>query len=50
MILIQSDMFKALLYMIHAIAAFILGAVDSASMLCQIIGFFHTVGLELAGK
>lgn len=50
MILIQSDMFKALWFMIYAIAGLTTGSIDSASVFCQISGFFTAVGIESSGK
>lgn len=49
MILIQSDMFKALWFMIYAIAALTPGSIGSTSIFCQISGFFTAVGVELSG-
>ncbi|PKS09136.1 hypothetical protein jhhlp_003750 [Lomentospora prolificans] len=46
MLLIQSDMFKALWFMIFAIVNFIHGPVLSSSAFCQASGFFLTVGIE----
>lgn len=46
MLLIQSDMFKALWFMIFAIVDFIHGPVPSSSPFCQASGFFLTIGIE----
>lgn len=49
MILIQSDMFKTLWFVIYAIAALTSGSIQSASIFCQISGFFTAFGIELSG-
>ncbi|SPN99693.1 uncharacterized protein DNG_02544 [Cephalotrichum gorgonifer] len=46
MLLIQSDMFKALWFMIFPIVDFLHGPVQSSSTFCQVSGFFLTVGIE----
>lgn len=49
MLLIQSDMFKALWFMIFPIVTFISGPVASNSRFCQVNGFFITIGIEASG-
>ncbi|POS82660.1 hypothetical protein EPUL_005978, partial [Erysiphe pulchra] len=46
MLLIQSDMFKALWFMSYPLVFLIYGPVRSESAFCQISGFFLTVGIE----
>lgn len=46
MLLIQSDMFKALWFMIYPIVTFVHGPVSSNSKFCNINGFFISVGIE----
>ncbi|EPE24359.1 Family A G protein-coupled receptor-like protein [Glarea lozoyensis ATCC 20868] len=46
MLLIQSDMFKALWFMIYPIVVFSQGPVMSDSRFCQVNGFFLSVGIE----
>ena len=49
MLLIQSDMFKALWFMVYPIVTFVTGHVDSHSTFCQVNGFFLAVGIEASG-
>jgi G protein-coupled receptor GPR1 len=49
MLLIQSDMMKALWYMIHPIVAFIHGDVPTTSSFCQASGFFIALSIEASG-
>lgn len=49
MLLIQSDMFKALWFMIYPIVTFIHGPVSNDSTFCQVNGFFISVGIEASG-
>lgn len=49
MLLIQSDMFKALWYMSYPLVFMVSGPVRSESTFCQISGFFLTVGIEQSG-
>ncbi|KAG4030811.1 hypothetical protein MFRU_011g02630 [Monilinia fructicola] len=46
MLLIQSDMFKALWFMIFPIVIFLHGPVSDNSKFCQISGFFLALGIE----
>ncbi|KAJ8067720.1 hypothetical protein OCU04_003325 [Sclerotinia nivalis] len=46
MLLIQSDMFKALWFMVFPIVVFLHGPVADNSKFCQISGFFLSVGIE----
>ncbi|KAK6600430.1 plasma membrane g protein coupled receptor that interacts with the heterotrimeric g protein a [Botrytis cinerea] len=46
MLLIQSDMFKALWFMVFPIVIFLHGPVEDASNFCQISGFFLSLGIE----
>jgi G protein-coupled receptor GPR1 len=46
MLLIQSDMFKALWFMIFPIVDFSYGPIHSSSTFCQASGFFLAVGIE----
>ncbi|KAG9238477.1 G protein-coupled receptor [Amylocarpus encephaloides] len=46
MLLIQSDMFKALWFMIYPIVVFSSGRVSKASAFCQVDGFFVSIGVE----
>jgi hypothetical protein len=50
MLLIQSDMFKALWFMIYPIVTFTRGPVPSNSKFCQVNGFFLSLGIEASGK
>jgi hypothetical protein len=50
MLLIQSDMFKALWFMIYPIVVFIRGPVPSSSTFCQVNGFFLALGIEASGE
>ncbi len=50
MLLIQSDMFKALWFMIYPIVIFTHGPVADSSTFCQVSGFFLSVGIESSGK
>lgn len=49
MLLIQSDMFKALWFMIYPIVVFIHGPVESTSTFCKVDGFFIALGIEASG-
>lgn len=49
MLLIQSDMFKALWFMIYPIVVFARGPVRSESIFCKVNGFFVAVGIEASG-
>ncbi|QSZ30226.1 hypothetical protein DSL72_004748 [Monilinia vaccinii-corymbosi] len=49
MLLIQSDMFKALWFMIFPIVVFLHGPIADDSTFCQISGFFLSVGIEASG-
>ncbi|KAG4440658.1 hypothetical protein IFR05_003856 [Cadophora sp. M221] len=46
MLLIQSDMFKALWFMIYPIVVFIHGPVRDTSTFCQVNGFMIALGIE----
>lgn len=46
MLLIQSDMFKALWFMVYPIVTFAHGPVPSKSTFCQVNGFFLSLGIE----
>ncbi|RDW69365.1 hypothetical protein BP6252_08385 [Coleophoma cylindrospora] len=46
MLLIQSDMFKALWFMVYPIVTFIHGPVQNNSTFCQVHGFFISLGVE----
>ncbi|KAH8809082.1 G protein-coupled glucose receptor regulating Gpa2-domain-containing protein [Xylogone sp. PMI_703] len=46
MLLIQSDMFKALWFMIYPIVTFIQGPVADLSTFCKVNGFFVSLGIE----
>jgi G protein-coupled receptor GPR1 len=50
MLLIQSDMFKALWFMIYPIVVFASGPVPANSTFCQINGFMLALGIEASGK
>jgi G protein-coupled receptor GPR1 len=49
MLLIQSDMFKALWFMVYPIVTFTNGPVPSKSSFCQVNGFFLSLGIEASG-
>ncbi len=49
MLLIQSEMFKALWYMVYPIVVFCRGPIPNKSSLCQVNGFFLTLGTEASG-
>lgn len=49
MLLIQSDMFKALWFMLYPIVTFIYGPIPNNSTFCQIDGFFLALGIEASG-
>lgn len=49
MILIQSDMFKALWFMVFPIVVFLHGPVANNSTYCQVSGFFLALGIEASG-
>jgi hypothetical protein len=49
MLLIQSDMFKALWFMLYPIVTFTTGPVPSNSKFCQVNGFFISLGIEASG-
>ncbi|KAE8447689.1 hypothetical protein EG329_010495 [Mollisiaceae sp. DMI_Dod_QoI] len=46
MLLIQSDMFKALWFMIYPIVVFTRGPIPNSSRFCQVSGFFVSLGIE----
>ncbi|KAL3427256.1 plasma membrane g-protein coupled receptor [Phlyctema vagabunda] len=46
MLLIQSDMFKALWFMVYPIVTFVNGPVPNSSTFCQVNGFFLSLGIE----
>jgi len=50
MLLIQSDMFKALWFMVYPIVTFTSGRPSSHSTFCQVNGFFLAIGIEASGK
>jgi len=50
MLLIQSDMFKALWLMTYPIITFANGPINSDSVICQVNGFFLAVGIEASGE
>ena len=50
MLLIQSDMFKALWFMVHPIVTYTHGPVSNSSTFCQVNGFFLSVGIEASGQ
>jgi len=49
MLLIQSDMFKALWFMLYPIVTFLHGPIPSNSKFCQVNGFFISLGIEASG-
>jgi G protein-coupled receptor GPR1 len=49
MFLIQSDMFKALWYLIYAIVSLLPGPIDDDGAFCQISGAFTALGVEASG-
>jgi G protein-coupled receptor GPR1 len=49
MLLIQSDMFKALWLMTYPIVTFMYGPIASDSTFCQVNGFFIALGIEASG-
>jgi len=49
MLLIQSDMFKALWFMVYPFVVFAHGPVPNDSKFCQINGFFLSLGMEASG-
>jgi G protein-coupled receptor GPR1 len=49
MLLIQSDMFKALWFMIYPIVTYTHGPFPNDSRFCQVNGFFLSVGIEASG-
>lgn len=49
MLLIQSDMFKALWFMLYPVVVFTTGPVASESTFCQVNGFFLALGIEASG-
>jgi G protein-coupled receptor GPR1 len=49
MLLIQSDMFKALWFMVYPIVTYTHGSVSNNTIFCQVNGFFLSVGIEAAG-
>lgn len=49
MFLIQSDMFKALWFMIYPIVVFTRGPVADSSTFCKVNGFFIALGVEASG-
>jgi len=50
MLLIQSDMFKALWFMVYPIVTFLNGPIQNSSNFCQVNGFFLSVGIEASGS
>jgi G protein-coupled receptor GPR1 len=50
MLLIQSDMFKALWFMMNPIVTFAKGRIPNTSKFCQANGFFLSVGIEASGS
>jgi len=50
MLLIQSDMFKALWFMIYPIVVFTHGPVKDTSTFCQVNGFMIALGIEASGR
>jgi len=50
MLLIQSDMFKALWFMLYPIVTFSTGPIMRGSRFCQVNGFFISLGIEASGK
>ncbi|CAD6504646.1 BgTH12-00153 [Blumeria graminis f. sp. triticale] len=48
MLLIQSDMCKALWFMVYPLVVFVNGPIRDESALCQVSGFFLTVSIEQA--
>lgn len=49
MLLIQSDMFKALWFIISPVMAFVSGPLKTDSAYCQVNGFFLAVAIEASG-
>ena len=49
MLLIQSDMFKALWFMPYPVVVFAHGPVMSESTFCRVNGFFLSLGMEASG-
>ncbi|KAG0652501.1 G -coupled receptor GPR1 [Hyphodiscus hymeniophilus] len=49
MLLIQSDMFKALWFLIYPAVVFVHGPIPNDSTFCQVTGFFLVVGIEASG-
>ena len=49
MLLIQSDMFKALWFMVYPIVVFTQGPVSNDSNFCKVNGFFISLGIEASG-
>jgi G protein-coupled receptor GPR1 len=49
MLLIQSDMFKALWFMLYPIVTFSRGPIPNDSDFCQVNGFFLSLGIEASG-
>jgi G protein-coupled receptor GPR1 len=49
MLLIQSDMFKALWFMLYPIVTFSHGPIPNNSDFCQVNGFFISLGIEASG-
>ncbi len=50
MLLIQSDMFKALWFMLYPIVVFVNGPVKDTSAFCQVNGFMISLGIEASGR
>jgi hypothetical protein len=50
MLLIQSDMFKALWFMVYPIVTYLHGPASNDSIFCQVNGFFLSVGIEASGS
>lgn len=49
MLLIQSDMFKALWFMLFPVVTFSTGPILNTSKFCQVNGFFLALGIEASG-
>jgi G protein-coupled receptor GPR1 len=49
MLLIQSDMFKALWFMLYPVVNLSAGPIQRGSRFCQVNGFFLSLGIEASG-
>ncbi len=49
MLLIQSDMFKALWFMLYPVVNLSAGPILRGSRFCQVNGFFLSLGIEASG-